>query len=182
MCDHASDIRTHTFAADDRLMLDTNVWLSIYGPDPTRRRRCAHYQNAFRRMREAKSQLHLDVLVLSEFINAWARLEYSQNYPAGQPGRLSFKQFRDSPGFGPVAEEIAIQATRICRAVTRCETGFASCDVGSLLAEFGQGSSDFNDLMLANLCNKRGLIFVTDDGDFKGSDHAILTANRRLLQ
>ncbi|NQT51008.1 PIN domain-containing protein [bacterium] len=181
MGEHASDIRTHVFAADDRLMLDANVWLSIYGPDPTRRNRSAVYQNAFRRMREAESQLHLEVIVLSEFINSWARLVYNQRCPDGQPGRARFKHFRSSPDFQPVAEEIAIQATHICCAVTRCETGFASCDVGSLLAEFGQGRSDFNDLMLANLCSKGGLIFVTDDGDFEGSDHAILTANRRLL-
>jgi predicted nucleic acid-binding protein len=180
MSDQVRHIGAYTFSADDRLLLDTNVWLSIYGPDPTRRRSSAIYQNAFRKMKEAKSQLHLDVLVLSEFVNACARLEYDQRRLSGLS--CSFKEFRDSQDFGPIAQEIGINATWICRAVRRCATGFDTCDVGSLLVHYAQGRSDFNDLMLANLCMTGDLTLVTDDADFKGSGHRIPTANRRLLR
>lgn len=179
MSEDVLDIRAYAFRADDQLLLDANVWLSVYGPDPTGRRLSGIYQTAFRRMREARSHLYLDVLILSEFINRCARLEYDQKWPRGRPGK--FKAFRDSPDFRPVAEEIGINATRICRAVTRCETGFDSCDLGGLLVRYAQGKSDFNDLMFSELCRGRGFTFVTDDADFKGSGHRILTANRRLL-
>lgn len=173
------DISRHAFTGKERLLFDANVWLSIYGPDPTRRKRSATYQAAFRRMRQARSELFLDVLILSEFINRCARMEYHQKRPGEPPGR--FKRFRDSQEFAPVAEEIAINATRICRAAARCETGFAAADVGSLLVQYAQGSSDFNDLILAELCADQALTFVTDDADFKGAGHPIMTANPRLL-
>ena len=179
MSEDVLDIGTYAFGGDDQLLLDANIWLSIYGPDPTRRKRSSIYQRAFRRMKEAESCLYLDVLVLSEFINACARLEFNQRCPGGPRGR--FKQFRQSPDFQPVAEEIAINATWICGAARRCATGFELCDVGSLLVSYAQGKSDFNDLMLCELCRARGLTFVTDDVDFRGSGLRILTANRRLL-
>lgn len=176
----ADNIRRYTFSAGDRFLLDANVWLSVYGPDPTTRRRSGIYQAAFRNMRQAGSQLHLDVLVLSEFINACARLEYQQTCPTGLP--RGFKEFRQSADFAPIAQEIAINATRICSAATRCDIPFAAMDVGSVLVEYTQGSSDFNDLVLSRLCKEHDLTFVTDDADFKGSGHPILTANRRLLR
>lgn len=173
------DIVTHTFTGEDRLLLDANIWLSIYGPDPTTRRRSATYQAAFRKMRQAGSQLVLDVLILSEFINACARMEHHQKHPGAPPG--SFKRFRNSRDFPPVAEEIAINATRICNASARCDTGFATADIGGILGEYGRGRSDFNDLALSRLCKEQGFTFVTDDADFKGSGHPVLTANQRLL-
>ena len=179
MTPSAVDIRSYAFTGGERLLLDANVWLSIYGPDPTKRRRSALYQAAFRRMRQAGSQLFLDVIVLSEFINVCARMQFDQKRPSAPRGE--FKKFRDSGDFAPVAEETAINATKICCAATRCGTGFDAVDVGSLLVHYARGACDFNDLMLSNICVSRGLTFVTDDADFKGSGHPILTANRRLL-
>ena len=135
MPDQPLDIRGWSFTAGDRLFLDTNVWLSVYGPDPTRRWRSDVYQHAFRQMREARSKVHVDVLVLSEFINAWSRMEYNQAFPNRLAG--GFKAFRDSPAFEPIAQEIAISATRICNACERCESGFELVDIGSLLVEYG---------------------------------------------
>ena len=179
MTPSVADIGTYVFTGEERLLLDTNIWLSVYGPDPTKRRRSATYQDAFRRMRAAGSEIFLDALILSEFINAWARLAFHQRWPDASSRK--FKRFRDSGDFQPVAQEIAVSATRICRVVRRCETGFSSCDVGSLLVRYAQGRSDFNDLLVSRLCDAHGLVFVTDDADLRGSGHAILTANRRLL-
>jgi hypothetical protein len=40
---------------------------------------------------------------------------------------------------------------------------------------------DFNDYVLAELCNKKGLALVTHDADLKGLTLNILTENTRLL-
>ena len=85
MSDPVLDVRDYAFTEEDRLLLDANVWLSIYGPDPTARRRSSAYQRAFRRMRTARNQLFTDVLVLSEFINRFARQLYVQQWPRGHP-------------------------------------------------------------------------------------------------
>jgi len=35
--------------------------------------------------------------------------------------------------------------------------------------------------MLATLCKNEGLKLVTDDGDFKSQEVAVITANKKLL-
>jgi predicted nucleic acid-binding protein len=42
-------------------------------------------------------------------------------------------------------------------------------------------NSDFNDLMLIELCKKNMFALVTHDIDFKDSDIHVLTANNELL-
>ncbi|MGH8547812.1 MAG: hypothetical protein ACRERU_04290 [Methylococcales bacterium] len=50
-----------------------------------------------------------------------------------------------------------------------------------MIDEYAAGDSDFNDQVIAELCKKRGLKLVTDDGDFGRYEISIVTANRRLL-
>jgi predicted nuclease of predicted toxin-antitoxin system len=49
------------------------------------------------------------------------------------------------------------------------------------MTDYESGNADFNDQIIAELCRKKQLTLITDDGDFHGQDIAILTANKRLL-
>lgn len=46
---------------------------------------------------------------------------------------------------------------------------------------YAQGKHDFNDRVLTYLCKRERLTLITDDAGFRGSDVAILTANRYLF-
>jgi hypothetical protein len=175
------NIQHYTFCKADRLLLDANVWLLVYGPLLTKRKRkrAAIYSVALRRMLAAKSQLHLDVLILSEFINRFARLEHHQR-PRSAP-TIDFKEFRNSREFEPIAKDIAANAKRIANVATRCESRFKEVDIDTLLDDYGSGGSDFNDQMLTELCKAEALTFVTHDADFKNAGIPIVTANPNLL-
>ena len=54
-------------------------------------------------------------------------------------------------------------------------------EMNDLLDDYAVGGFDFNDQVIAQLCKDKGLTLITNDGDFKGQDVTILTANRRLL-
>ncbi len=176
----AEDIRRYTFQPTDALLIDANVWLSIYGPSAPTDWKAQVYSRALNGMLAASSQIYIDVLVLSEFINRWARLEHGLCYsdPASRP---PFKQFRQSPGFRPVAQAIAVAARRILQVCTRLESGFSTLDISALINEYEEGESDFNDQVLAELCRRNGLKLVTHDGDFKDRGLTLVTANRYLL-
>lgn len=175
-----ADIREHRFTASDRLLLDANIWLSVYGPVARRNQRTDVYSRALRDIRRSHCRVYLNVLALSEFINAFARFEFNQLAPGVKPTR--FKDFRQSPEFAAVAEEIGVNARKIVSTATLCDSGFGLADIESLLADYQAGHSDFNDQMLAELCKAWNLVLVTDDVDFKdSSDIAILTANKKLL-
>jgi hypothetical protein len=95
MKNKARDARTHRFAATDQILPDANIWLYLYGPSanpatwPVRT-----YSGVFAGLLTAKSQLYLDVLVLSEFVNRFARIEWKRTAPT----ITDFKVFRQSPG------------------------------------------------------------------------------------
>ncbi len=171
------DIRKHSFSSADHLFLDTNVWLSVYGALSHARNRSAVYSARLRDMRSAGCSIFIDVLVVSEFVNTYARWEYNQSDP--KPAK--FKDFRASAAFRPVAQDIAHNVRRIIRQCNCCNSGFSDVDLEALLAHYGKGQSDFNDQMIAEICKDKNLALVTDDADFQATGLTILTANRRLL-
>ena len=177
MMSNPENIRRYVFRDDDKLLLDANVWLYIHGPSKPDDWKVRVYSDALRRMITANSQLYIEVLILSEFINSYARLEYKLAY-----SRAPFKQFRQSAAFKPTAQAIAISVQYILQRCTRLESGFPTIDVAALMNEYKQGEIDFNDQILADVCRCNGLKFVTHDGDFKGQGLMLVTANSRLLR
>lgn len=181
MRNNAHNIAHYPFSATDKLLFDANIWLDIYGPqgNPTSWRTQV-YSKALAEALKAKSVLHIDVLIISEFINRYARLEFGflQNQ-GGTPG--DFKTFRNTPAFIPIAQSITNNLRRILRHCTRTESGFSTCDIQTLLTEYQQGGFDFNDQILTSLCKVQGFAFVTHDADFKDRGLTILSANNRLL-
>lgn len=96
------------------------------------------------------------------------------------PG-MSFKQFRNSPSFNSVAQDIASGVNRMLNHSSQIESGFAALNTSDLLNDFAAGAVDFNDQVIAALCKKKGLTLVTHDGDFTDPGLSVLTANRNLL-
>ena len=172
------NITHYSFAAADCLFLDANVWLYIFSPYDIGGHWEPVYSSAFDRLVKAKSQLFTDVLVISEFINTYARVKWKQSDFAGE----SFKRFRDSKEFEPVAEEISAHVKKIVAVCLRLESGFADIQTSSLLANYATGKFDFNDQIIAALCRKQRLTLVTNDGDFKSQGVQVLTANQKLLR
>jgi predicted nucleic acid-binding protein len=181
MMSNAQDITSYQFSNADSLVFDTNVWLYIYGPQgsPVDFKSRA-YSNAFANALRENSQIWVDVLVISEFVNRFARIEYDIQYP-NKANRPDFKHFRNSPDFKPVAQTIVAAMRKILKFAARTESGLTSINVDALLAEFENGGCDFNDQILMRLCISQNLKLVTDDIDFKGKGVNILTANKRIL-
>ena len=173
----AKELASYQFIPADKLLLDTNIWLLVYGPQKPGDSRVATYSGALSRILTAKSHIYIDVLIVSEFINAYARLKWNV---MGKP-HTDFKRFRKSADFKPVAQDIAADVKRFLQHCTRVDSGFPSLAVDTMIDEYSAGDSDFNDQILTALCKKEGLKLVTDDGDFKNQGVAVITANKKLL-
>jgi predicted nucleic acid-binding protein len=180
MAQNVDVITNYKFKPDDELLLDANVWFFIYGPHRPGDPRAGVYSGALGRILAAKSRIYVDVLIISEFVNRYARLRHNiLKNRRGVP--TDFKQFRSTPAFKPIAIDIAADTRKILATCACLDSGFATLDNKALVDAFGNGNSDFNDLVLADLCKSKALKLVTDDGDFKGKGVTILTANKRLL-
>jgi len=171
------DIRAHTFLASEKFFLDANVWLSMYGPSPVRRKGSYFYSAAWRDIRSCKCEVLIDMIVLSEFINTYSRIEQKQT----GNDKLQFKSFRKSAAFKPIAAEITRTVKRILSACSRVESGFPSLDIDAALKNNEAGTTDFNDEVISNICAQNGVTLITHDADFAGQSINILTANARLL-
>jgi predicted nucleic acid-binding protein len=180
MAKSAEEIDKYAFTANDELLFDANVWFFVYGPHRPGDPKATIYSGALKSILSAKSRVYIDVLIVSEFVNRYARLKHSllRRRP-GVPG--NFKQFRSTSAFKAIAKDIAADMRKILTNCARVDSGFATLDIDSLMNEYAGGNSDFNDLVLADVCKSKGLKLVTDDGDFKGKNITILTANKRLL-
>ena len=177
MRDKAGEIRHYNFTAQDKLFLDTNIWLYLYGPPKPRSYWRSIYASVFDRMLRVKSRIYIDVLVVSEFINAYARLKWrdASSYPN------AFKTFRNSPDFKPVAQNITTHVKQIMKHCTRVESDFVTLPIDDLLADYISGDFDFNDQVITEICKNNGFTLITNDGDFKTQEISILTANAKLL-
>ena len=170
-------IMDHNFNGEDRLFLDANIWLYLYGPQKPRTRAVDVYSDMLKRILTERSKIYIDVLIVSEFINRYARMKWELVKRKNE----NFKKFRKSSRFNPIAKETAEIASRIMSHCSRIESGFATFDIYDLFDTYSCGSFDFNDQIIGGLCKNMGLILITHDSDFKGQNISILTANQRLL-
>jgi predicted nucleic acid-binding protein len=174
------DVRGYVFKPTDELLLDANIWLSVYAPRRPGDWRATVYSRALSDILLAQGRIYIDVLIVSEFINAYARIKFYIQFP-DTGSRPHFKQFRQRADFKPIARTIAADVRRVLRYCDRVESGFDTLDIVALVDEYEKGNSDFNDQVLAELCKSKGLTLVTDDGDFTDAGLKIVTANKRLL-
>jgi len=180
MTSNIHDIDSYSFKSEDRLFLDANIWISIYGPIACQDWRTTIYSKSLRQILSCKSLILLDLLVICEFINRFARFEYEQLKHEIKPP--TFKKYRDSEEFKLVAQEIAVNVKKILKISTRCNFHFESAELGNLLSRFEEGNLDFNDTVILNLCESEDAVLITHDADFKNSNIPILTANKKMLQ
>ena len=167
------EVRHYNFTPQDKLFLDANIWFYLYGPQQLGNRWARIYSMVFNDILNAKSRIYIDVLIVSEFINSYARLKWK----LAASHIKSFKDFRNSSYFKPVAQDIAADAKRVVDHCSRIESGFATLAIDDLLTEYAAGNSDFNDQVITELCKKNGLTLITNDRDFRSQEIQILTAN-----
>ena len=173
----AERISRYHFTSQHKLFLDANIWLYLYGPKEHSSYWVEVYSEAFNRILKAESDVYIDVLIVSEFINRFARDEWelSKLYPE------SFKIFRNSLEFEAIAQGIAAAVKRIMRYCIQIESGFRSLKIENLLDDFANGKYDFNDQVITEFCKNNGLTLVTHDGDFDPGKLHILTENNYIL-
>lgn len=177
MTHKATRVNNYNFTSKDKLFLDANIWLYLYGPQsPKAPNQVRIYSQAFKCILKAKSRIYIDVLVISEFINTYARIIWRN-----KAMQKEFKDFRKSSYFKPVAQDIAADVKRIIKHCSRVESNFTTLKIDDVIDDYAKGHSDFNDQVITELCKNKGLMLITHDGDFRGRGISVLTANRSLL-
>jgi len=169
-------IESYDFPAGKGYFFDTNIWLYIYGPIGWPDHKSDVYSRALKRIRESKVTIYINCMIISEFINTFSRIEFRQ-----QSEFSKYKEFRNSLKYRAIAQDISYNVKKILKNTLACDPELQAIDFPEVMDLFEQGKYDFNDLLFAQICRAKGLIFVTHDKDFSGLGVEILTANEKLM-
>ncbi len=180
MSDKALDTSKYLFTEKDKFFFDTNIWIYLYCPAYYASKRPVRlYSQALKSILTAKSLIFIDVLVMSEFINRYARLEYEK---LADGVFSTFKGYRKDPSFKSTARAIANTSRRILKHCKQTQTPFELLDINAILTAYEADCPDFNDQIIAETCKANNLTLITHDSDFTDYGLTILTANKRILK
>lgn len=171
------NLSEYKFSRDEGVFFDTNVWINLHFPHPNSKKRASSYSRAFQKILSARSRIFIDVIVLSEFVNVFIKME--QREFTGST--YDYKSFRRSSDFVQVANALGIYLSKIFHHATKIGTEFVEIDGSILITGLQTQSCDFNDLIIAETCKRSNLKLITDDRDFADLDVSIITANSALL-
>jgi hypothetical protein len=176
----ARNAAAYNFQAGEPILIDANVWLYLQPPpaQPTSGW-ATSYSNAFSRLLQAKAQPVVDVLILSEYLNRYIRIEYDASWRAQYP---KFKDFRQSPDAANILQAAVAEIGQILKTSKACDTPLASINLPAVLGAVQNGTADFNDGLLIENCRLNGWKLLTNDSDMIMGGIELLTANRKLLQ
>ena len=180
MKNKAYDLSSYSFSSKEQILVDTNIWLYLFpAPGNPQQRFTNQYSRAFSNLVSAQAQPILDPMVLSEYLNRYIRIEWGGNYKSRYP---RFKDFRNSQDFSAVASAAETFAKKILSFCQVHSISASELDLSAALADFSSGSVDFNDALLVDICKKRNLKLMTNDGDFQEGGIEVLTTNPKLLR
>ena len=169
-------IENYVFPEGKGYFFDTNIWLYIYGPIGWPDQLSDAYSRALKEIRNSEGTIYINCMIISEFINAFSRIEFKQ-----QTEFTRFKDFRNSLAFRVIAQEIAYNIRKILKSTFACDPDLQAVDLPEIMDLFEQGKYDFNDLLFAQICRAKNMVFVTHDKDFSELGVEILTANEKLM-
>lgn len=179
------DLRYYVPTAADTFFFDTNVWMYLYCPlGNYRRARIKAYDHFLKQIIQNKARVYISSLVLSEFFNAYLRLEFNILKKKKPKKYKDFKKdFRPTREYIELMSEImSTIRSQILKLARRVDDRFSVLDINELFSTVEQ--ADFNDAYYAIFSKFNSFAIVTDDGDFDMNkiDIRILTANDNLLK
>ena len=183
------DAAKYRFSEKDRLCLDTNVWLCLFPFSTQKDRKISDYTSTVRKIVQSKATIVTDILILSEYMNRYANFAWRayENDPKTKEHFDSYKRFRKSGHFAPIAERVSHNASRIvafCRQHIHLPIAEKEVDLVHILEDCGKAKCDFGDAVIADKCRIFNCKLVTDDYDFGQVSYGIdvITHNSKMLR
>ena len=161
------------------LFFDANVLLYLFSPSAANSQQqwaITAYSAVFKHALTRNLTLCIDVMVLSEFINRFLRLEH-QGFLKRNGSAITFKAYRATSDGLLAAQDIEdIVTEKLLKSFKIIGKLFNSSEIGSIHLP----NTDFNDALIVETCKAHQCVLVTNDADFLDANIDILTANNKL--
>lgn len=172
------NISDYKFSSEDKLLFDTNIWFYLIGPRDNPDKQAQIYFKALDDILQNKSNIFIDVIIISELINRYAKYLAKQRYKIEA---AQYERFRESKKFNAITMEVGEALNGIMNISQLVSSCFEKSEVNLMLSNYSRLGKGFNDQILEQTCVANNLTLVTNDIDFKKAKCRILTANHNLL-
>ncbi len=172
------NISAYKFKSEDRLFFDTNIWFYLIGPRDNPDKYAQIYFNALENILLNKSNVFIDITIISELINRYAKYLAKQRFNIDM---TKYEKFRESKNFNKITLEVGEALNKILNISQLISSHFEQSNIVSILSEYSRVGKGFNDQLLEQTCLINNLLLVTNDIDFKSAKCHILTANHSML-
>ena len=178
------NVNTYNPNENDKLFFDANIWMYLFCPiGGYKRDAVKKYSGLLKRVIQSRASIFISSLVLSEFFNAYTRLEFNILKRKDSASYQDFKKdFRKTDRYKELVTSIkTIIKTKILVLSKRISDKFEDIDLDKVFENIEE--ADFNDNYYKTLLSGEGIKIVTNDYDFGKVDDAIsvITANPKLL-
>ena len=153
---------------NDTFFFDTNVWMYLYCPlgNYSKDKKQKQYSSLLNEILNRKSGVFINSLVLSEFANAYLRIDFElwRKLPENIEKNSYKRDFVKSHQFKTSVSDVKTLIRNILKISERSGDEFNAINLEDIFNEFG--NSDFNDSYYIALAQMKNFIIVTDDADF----------------
>lgn len=176
------DIEKYSPAEGERFLFDTNIWMYIFCPIGNYKKHIVgQYSSFLKKVIGTKAEIIINLLILSEFINSYLRLEF-EIFKMRNPDAEFKRDFRKNSSYKRITHDISSAVKNILKISKGVDDKFSSIDIGSIISEFEKQNLDFNDLYYQGFCQIEKVKIVTNDKDFRHADNEIITGNPKILE
>ncbi|MBN2745690.1 MAG: hypothetical protein JXR34_03105 [Bacteroidales bacterium] len=160
------DISTYQPKSSDVFFFDNNVWMFLFCPIANaKKEQQKKYSDFFKLVNMVSACIWINSLVLSEFCNAWLRIEYKNWLKNPKNVNKDYKKdFVKSDAYIETIKEIKFALNQIRNQTEKTTDEFNSINFDNVLSELE--NCDFNDSYYLELARQKKWIIVTDDSDF----------------
>ncbi len=175
------DINNYQPKASEVFFFDANVWMFLFGPiGDFKKQKQKSYSTFFDAIVTSNATIWINSLVLSEFCNAWLRIEFEEwkKKPENTSKKNYKRDFVPSLAYKNIIVEIKTILPVLLKKAERANDNFQNINLDSVYAELE--NCDFNDSYYLELAHQNNWKIVSDDADlFKNNklNIEIITAN-----
>lgn len=158
-------ISSYTPKDGDKFFLDTNIWMYLYCSIGNYKQSVVDkYSNFYEKILNVDAKIYTLSLQVSEFFNAYCKLEYKIAKRMNPAIKNYKKDFRNSNEFYELMKHLKqIINKKILGNVIKIDDNFSKVDVLELMSS--ETSYDFNDEYFINFCVNESIMIVTNDRD-----------------
>lgn len=174
------DIVNYTPSSVNNYFFDNNIWMFLFCPIVNYgKNKQVKYTNFLQKLKSRKCPIWTNSLILSEFSNAWLRIEFENWKKKNSSTNFDYKKdFIPTKDFRDAIVNIKDAINIILSIANKIDDNFNSIDINIVYQHFG--NSDFNDAYYIAQAFNNNWIIVSDDSDLlknNSSNIKIITGN-----